>query len=445
MEDLMDTATRKDYIEKIIELDKKSAKRFHIFKVVLRRARIELFSKDKALRKDFKNFFLKTFLKKRELSCKKNYEFDKLFLEKRKLVAEYIEKNRIDNKDNPCVIFFGYPDYRTSGGGQRSWQMAKSFLRQGYYVEYYHEGTLNISDISAPAQVTFPLYYTDIGSLFNKIDQDATIIFEAPSYKYADILRKASEQGIYTIYEHIDNWETSLGKGFFEPDLFKEYVTTCDCVVATCKGLTELIKKYTDREILYSPNAVDNHLYKRDISYQCPEDMIRGRKTLLYFGALTGEWHNWEIVKKTALDCPDCAFNLIGRGIPKVFAEDKPDNIHLLGAKKQTDLPAYLANSDFALIPFDTGEISKYVSPLKIFEYLALQVPVLATPLDDIKGYPNTIISNNYQDWVTAINGDFKTEDTTIFTENNCWDARCKQLIEYKTLHIMSNQKETSV
>lgn len=437
----MDTNTRKAYIDKVVDLDKRSAKPLHKATVILRRVFEELFSGDKALRKDLKNFLQKNLFKK-NVKHKKNYEFDNLFKEKQKLISEYIDKNRADNKSMPCVIFFGYPDFRTSGGGQRSWQMAKSFFRTGYHVEYYHEGTLQKDDVNWPAQIAFPLYYTDIDTIFRNIPEDATIIFEAPSYKYADILRKAHEKGIYTIYEHIDNWETSLGSGFFEPELFKEFLNTCNCIVATCKGLVDLIAKYTDRQVLYSPNAVDNHLYKKEVDYDRPSDLVCGRKTLLYFGALTGEWHNWEIVRKTALECPDCTLNLIGRGIPEAFKSEKPHNIHLLGPKKQTELPAYLANCDFALLPFDTGEISRYVSPLKIFEYLALQVPVLATPLDDIIGYPNTVISNDYKEWVKTINSDFKATDTTAFTENNCWDARCRQLIEYKEKYFSESKKE---
>lgn len=428
----MDFNTRQAYINEIVELDIKSATSLSKAKTFLRRNFISIFSFKKEVYEDYKNFLLKTFLKKKDLFCKKNCEFDKLFIKKRKIVAEYIKKIRTENQGMPSVIFFGYPDYRTSGGGQRSWQMAKSFIRQGYHVEYYHEGTLEKADVNCPAHISFPLYYADIDAIFDQMPKDAMVIFEAPSYKYEDILRKAHAEKIYTVYEHIDNWDSDLGKGFFNPTLFKEFLDTCDCVVATCRGLSDLIKDYTDREVVYSPNAVDNLLYVKDKEYSCPDDLVKGRKTLLYFGALTGEWHNWEIIKETALACPDCAFNLIGRGVPTLFKENKPDNIHLLGAKNQADLPAYLANSDFALIPFDTGEISKYVSPLKIFEYLALQVPVLATPLDDIDGYPNTIISNDYKVWVDTINSDFKVEDTTAFTQNNCWDARCKQLVDYK-------------
>jgi glycosyltransferase involved in cell wall biosynthesis len=63
-----------------------------------------------------------------------------------------------------------------------------------------------------------------------------------------------------------------------------------------------------------------------------------------------------------------------------------PENIHFLGLKKQIDLPSYLYYSDYAILPFKTDEIGKYVSPLKLFEYIAMNKPVISTMLDDIIG-----------------------------------------------------------
>ncbi|MGH8925030.1 MAG: glycosyltransferase, partial [Acidimicrobiia bacterium] len=55
-----------------------------------------------------------------------------------------------------------------------------------------------------------------------------------------------------------------------------------------------------------------------------------------------------------------------------------PDNVYLLGLKPQTDLAAYLAHTEVALIPFTVNETTHAVSPLKVFEYLAMGVPVAA-------------------------------------------------------------------
>ena len=81
-------------------------------------------------------------------------------------------------------------------------------------------------------------------------------------------------------------------------------------------------------------------------------------------------------------------------------------------------------------MPFKNDNIGKYVSPLKVFEYIAMNKPVLSTPLDDLTGYPNVVLSDNKDIWVQAVNEGIKTEDATVFTAENNWYARCNSILD---------------
>ena len=140
------------------------------------------------------------------------------------------------------------------------------------------------------------------------------------------------------------------------------------------------------------------------------------------------------------------SINLIGDDkMLKNRKKEMPKNVHFLGLKKQTDLPAYLCYSDFAILPFKCSDIGNYVSPLKIFEYISMNKYVLATELPDIKGYPNTLFSNKAQDWIEKINEnvgiDIDARNEFIF--NNNWYARCSFIIDtlYKEEAIRCNEK----
>src|SRR5260370_24977130 len=87
------------------------------------------------------------------------------------------------------------------------------------------------------------------------------------------------------------------------------------------------------------------------------------------------------------------------------LARRMPVNVHSRVPKPQPSLPAYLQHSDVALLPFKNDEIGKYVSPLKVFEYIAMHKPVLATPLPDIVGYPNVYTSDDAENWVRFVQG----------------------------------------
>ena len=56
--------------------------------------------------------------------------------------------------------------------------------------------------------------------------------------------------------------------------------------------------------------------------------------------------------------------------------------------------------------------------------------PVLATPLDDIMGYPNMVASEDPKVWEDAVNKGIPAVDATVFTAENSWYARCNQILD---------------
>ncbi|PII37657.1 hypothetical protein T190_31115 [Sinorhizobium meliloti CCBAU 01290] len=79
---------------------------------------------------------------------------------------------------------------------------------------------------------------------------------------------------------------------------------------------------------------------------------------------------------------PNLSFIFIGP-ISKISPDDLPKapNIHYLGQKSYTELPAYLSGWDVALMPFAINEATKFISPTKTPEYLAAGRPVVSTAI----------------------------------------------------------------
>jgi UDP-galactopyranose mutase len=82
-------------------------------------------------------------------------------------------------------------------------------------------------------------------------------------------------------------------------------------------------------------------------------------------------------------------------------------NIHYLGSKTYSELTAYLAGWDVALMPFALNEATRYISPTKTPEYLAAGKPVVSTPIHDVvTGYGDTglvAIADTPEAFATAI------------------------------------------
>jgi len=401
-------------------------------------------------KKEFvKWFFAKLFHKKyagRALSFFDYLEEAKVALRetKAKAACDEVQTNPVQNpsivvkrKDiSKTVVIFGSVPFYDVGGGQRSAQLAKTFNELGYIVHYIYGfecSEEDIPDMFVPT-VTHKLIDEVSVEWYKSIMANGAIsIFEIPFCKfkpYMDIAKKFNQP---TVYEHIDNWDSNLGSLFYDPDTFKQFIEEADLITVTAKMLGEKIEEKTDREYLYLPNAVNINIFEPGKTYECPHDLRIGKKkTLIYFGSLWGEWFDWEKIIYIAEKEKDVAINLIGdySGIKDKIAQ-MPKNIHFLGLKPQTQLPAYLQHCDIALLPFKNCEIGKYVSPLKIFEYIAMNKKVLATNLDDIQHYPNVYASDDKEDWLKFLNSEDEIVSTEEFIGKNNWYSRCAELIEY--------------
>ena len=74
---------------------------------------------------------------------------------------------------------------------------------------------------------------------------------------------------------------------------------------------------------------------------------------------------------------------LVGEGNDEVrlrdYAEQHPDSIQFHGSVPSTEIPAWLAKAHVGILPFPDEEKFRVSSPLKLFEYLAAGMPVMAT------------------------------------------------------------------
>lgn len=414
----------------------------------LRRVKDQLISGSKLEKKDFIKYTLNKITKRQKYLCKNLNDFNKLSVAKEKLshviensddqIRNFHNKEMFSGKikDTAQIYIFAGIPYYDIGGGQRCSQLARNFNKMGYEVHYFYAFDSSESikfDLTLPTYTHKYIDDTTLAEVFGSIKSSAMFIFEAPYVKFIPYLEKAKQLGIKTIYEHIDNWETSLGSLLYDPKSFEVFIKDSDILVATSVELQKQLNKYTNKSIEYLPNAVDITIFEPKYNYMQPEDLVIGKqRTLLYFGSLWGEWFDWKLIEDTALSCPSSSFNIIGdySGIPDIV-KGMPSNVYFLGLKKQHELPAYLHYTDIAMLPFKNCEIGKYVSPLKIFEYIAMGKKVLATPLPDILGYPNTICSENYEEWVNVINSELQVENTEDFIADNSWYNRCNLLLDF--------------
>lgn len=430
--------------EAIGRINETQESRVYRMSLIFRRFYVQcIASKDK---KEFFKWLFSKIFHREYLGVQLNY-FDYLESAKNKLkvIKPRMEELGLSNisseyglkrKDiNKTVIIFASVPFYDVGGGQRSAQLAKTFNELGYIVHYIYGfecSEENVPDMYIPTSTHNYIDTINLEWYKNAITKDTIIIFEIPYSKFEPYLELAKRFGQHIVYEHIDNWDSNLGTMFYNENVFRKFLNMSDMITVTAKMLGEKIKKITDKKYHYLPNAVNINIFEPGKEYVCPKDLNIGKnKTLLYFGSLWGEWFDWEKIIYVAEKCKDITINLIGdySGI-KDKINTLPNNIYFLGLKKQTELPAYLQYADIAILPFKNCEIGKYVSPLKIFEYIAMNKKVLATELDDIQNYPNVYASDSKEQWVEIVNRDDEIVETDDFIAKNNWYSRCAEIIE---------------
>ena len=157
---------------------------------------------------------------------------------------------------------------------------------------------------------------------------------------------------------------------------------------------TCFIKKYAmllgvpESEIAVIPNGVDTedfHPRKFNVPQLRFRPGFRSEKLCVYCGRLD-EWAGINIIEKIC----DVArtrklnvkFLLVGDGSEKPV---RKENIIFWGEAPHEKIPAILTTADVILIPFPDNEVSHAASPLKLFEGMAMQKPVIASKVSGIE------------------------------------------------------------
>ena len=327
--------------------------------------------------------------------------------------------------------------YDDIGGAQRSAQLARALAARGVGVSYAARFPRSESvDLGirpdVPGLAILPWSEVGLQAWLRERDERVRVLVEVPDAQALAIARTAREVGARVIYDKVDAWEACTWATWFDPEVERRLVDLSDDLVASARLLQRGLAA-GGRPVALVPNAVDRRLFDPDseCARSVPADLERGARTLVYAGSLWGDWFDWDIVAGTAAARPDWRINLVGDP-PAERRADLPGNVRFLGLKPQGDLPAYYAASDACLIPFTPGPVVDAVSPLKVFEYLSMRRPVVATPMPELAGLPHVFTAADAAATVAAVERACATPVPTdaieAFLGRNTWAVRAEAL-----------------
>jgi glycosyltransferase involved in cell wall biosynthesis len=205
----------------------------------------------------------------------------------------------------------------------------------------------------------------------------------------------------------------------------RRFAARADLVLASAPALAARMRELSGN-VLYAPNVADTALFARaldrdptdpstsdpgtrdpstptpapphpsppDPSPRNPEPpntpdpavAALPRPCIVFTGAIVAKKLDVPLLVALARAQPQWSFALVGpvgAGDPgtDVAALEKEPNVHLLGTRTYAQLPAVLRAADAGLIPYARNPLTESIFPMKVYEYLAAGLPVVATPL----------------------------------------------------------------
>lgn len=264
-------------------------------------------------------------------------------------------------------------------------------------------------------------------------------------------LKEYIKNGYKIIYEYIDEINPILSGTKDIPINIKEkyeYMLSDKeniFVVVTADKLKEDIeKKRRTEKLVFACNGVDYEHYQNiDNAFKFDEtfeQILKQDKPIIgYYGAFAS-WFDYDMVSNLAKQRPEYNIVLIGSKYDDSLEKsniEKLENVYFLGTKDYKILKNYASKFNICTVPFLINDITKATSPLKIFEYMALEKPIVTTAMDECKKYKSIFIANNKDEFIELIDKAHKLnrEKNEEYYETlkkealeNTWDSKAKSI-----------------
>ena len=217
-------------------------------------------------------------------------------------------------------------------------------------------------------------------------------------------------------------------------------LSQADLTFVCTRPLLEAKASRTKRALLLR-HGVDHAHFAKALSTQAAPELSNLPRPIIGFFGLLAEWVDLDLMARLARSSLGTLV-LLGavRGADEAkFASLLAlNNVRHFGRRPYAELPAFCAGFDVAILPFVDDALTRAASPLKVREYLAAGVPVVATALPEIEELaaelqpdtPNALIPAHGHDdfiaWVpkqAATSGD-RRKQLSARTASETWDTK---------------------
>ena len=250
------------------------------------------------------------------------------------------------------------------------------------------------------------------------------------------------------LYEYIDDLHedlTSISKDLLDRH---EYILKNENVkvVTTAQYLFDKAVKIrgSKKNIITSTNGVvyeDFHITKKLSVPSNIKNIVKQNKPIIgYYGALA-KWFDYDLIEKMANKHKDWNILLIGIDYDKSFAKynyfKDLKNVYYIGTVEYKSLINYGNCCSVLTIPFLINEITLSTSPVKVFEYMSMEKPIVTTDLPECRKYKSVFISKSHDEFIKNVEKGISMQNDLDYRKllkkealENTWDKKVDEILE---------------
>jgi glycosyltransferase involved in cell wall biosynthesis len=221
----------------------------------------------------------------------------------------------------------------------------------------------------------------------------------------------------------------------------RRLLLVADVVFTTSRALEEKCASI-NANVHFLPNVADYELFSRATeALPIPADLVRiPEPRIVYMGVLSDFKVDFKLLLYVATAHPEWQLVLIGderegQASSSVAELKELQNVHFLGFRPYRVLPDYLRGMNVGLLPSLVNDYTRFMFPMKYFEYLAAGLPVVSTPLEFTKErLGGMLVADTEGQFCTAIGeqiagGRIPPSLVKYFVGDNTWEGRLEKML----------------
>ncbi|WP_266063787.1 glycosyltransferase [Brucella intermedia] len=349
--------------------------------------------------------------------------------------------------DNLTVIYSTSPLMSHPSLGLRPNRLAREMERRGHTVFFLPFGRVANSEIRYSEKIwqfprdILPEIFDAIAA--SKHGNVTFICSSFPDIQAVCAIDLANTYGWNTLYEVRDDMEefNRVGYSKWYRARLENYVCRKAKYITTVSPrlATKMIENGAEpQKVAVIPNGVEAGFVQSTEKLRALDTLNSRRSSSIigYIGHLTPSWFDWNLIISTAVHRPEWTFEIIGHGAPGNL--DLPQNVILLGPKTHEEFIEISQRWRIGMIPFKPSKLTYGVDPNKLYEYLAVGLPVISAPMGSVDASPLTFVYQSRSEFSQGIEYLFNQHydhstvlDLNQYVDNSKWASRLDATLKF--------------